>query len=157
MTEKQSIHDPYSERYLLTRAFQPDRSAVRLITYDGIRDVRIRKVTQYNLLLAGASPLPKLEVLMAYATENARRFAPYLRTDASVQALGLCAVKEISERRSVEMRIAVDDAVAITLRNGTAVRGICVAFSKWNMVLEIGGETLLIYKHGIRAFEKNPY
>ena len=119
--------------------------------------MRIRKVTQYNLLLAGQSPLPKLQVLLAYATENERRFAPYLQINEAVKDLGLRAVKEISERQIVKMRVAVNDAIAITLRNGIAVRGICVAFSKWNMVLEIGGESLLVYKHGIYAFEKNPY
>ena len=157
MTEKQSIHNPYSERYLLTRTFQADRSLVRLITYDGIRDERVRRVTQYNLLLAGASPLPKLEVLLAFSVENARHFSPYLQICEEVKDLQLRAVKKIAERRFVDMRVAVGDAVAITLRNGIAVRGICQAFSKYNMVLEIRRELLLVYKHGIHTFEKNPY
>ncbi len=157
MTEKQNIHNRYSERYLLTRTFQPDRSLVRLITYDGIRDERVRKVTQYNLLLAGASPLPKLEVLLAFSVENARHFSPYLQICEEVKDLGLRAVKKIAERQFVDMRVAVGDAVAITLRNGIAVRGICQAFSKYNMVLERHRELLLVYKHGIHTFEKNPY
>ena len=157
MTEKQSIHNPYSEQYLLTRTFQTDQSLVRLITYDGIRDERVRKVIQYNLLLAGASPLPKLEVLLAFSAENARHFSPYLQICEEVKDLGLRAVKKIAERQFVDMRVAVGDAVAITLRNGIAVRGICQAFSKYNMVLDIRGELLLVYKHGIYTFEKNPY
>ena len=157
MTEKQSIHNPYSEQYLLTRTFQTDQSLVRLITYDGIRDERVRKVTQYNLLLAGASPLPKLEVLLAFSVENARHFSPYLQIHEGVKDLGLKAVKKIAERRLVDMRVAVGDAVAITLRNAIAVRGICQGFSKYNMVLDIRGELLLVYKPGIYTFEKNPY
>jgi len=157
ITEKQNIHNPYSERYLLRRTFQTDRSLVRLITYDGIRDERVRKVTQYNLLLAGASPLPKLEVLLAFSLENARRFSPYLKIHEDVKNLRLRAVKKIAERRLVDMRVVVGDAVAITLRNGIAIRGICQAFSKYNMVLEIRRELLLVYKHGIHTFEKNPY
>ncbi len=157
MPEKPSIHNPYSERYLLTRTFQTDQSLVRLITYDGIRDVRVRRVTQYNLLLAGALPLPKLEVLLAFSVENARRFSPYLQICEEVKDLGLRAVKKIAERQFVDMRVAVGDAVAITLRNGIAVRGICQAFSKYNMVLERHREFLLVYKHGIHTFEKNPY
>jgi len=157
VTEKQSTHHSYSERYLLTRTFQTDQSLVRLITYDGIRDERVRQVIQYNLLLAGASPLPKLEVLLAFSLENARHFSPYLQIHEGVKDLGLKAVKKIAERRFVDMRVAVGDAVAITLRNGIAVRGICQAFSKYNMVLEIRGELLLVYKHGIYTFEKNPY
>ena len=157
MTEKQSTHNSYSERYLLTRTFQTDRSLVRLITYDGIRDERVRKITQYNLLLAGASPLPKLEVLLAFSVENAKHFSPYLQIHEGVKDLRLKAVKKIAERRFVDMQAAVGDAVEITLRNAIAVRGICQAFSKYNMVLDIRGELLLVYKHGIYTFEKNPY
>ena len=157
MTEKQSIHNSYSERYLLKRTFQTDRSLVRLITYDGIRDERILNVTQYTLLITGASPLPKLEVLLAFSVENARRFSPYLQIHEGIEDLGLRAVQKVAERRVVDMQVAVGDAVAITLRNGIAVRGICQAFSKYNMVLEIRGEPLLVYKHGIYTFEKNPY
>jgi len=155
--ERQSIHNSYSERYLLTRTFQTDRSLVRLMTYDGIRNERVQKVARYNLLIAGASPLPKLEVLLAFSVENVRRFSPYLQIHEGVKDLGLRAVKKIAERRFVDMRVAVGDAVAITLRNGIAVRGICQAFSKYNIVLEIRGELLLVYKHGIYTFEKNPY
>jgi sRNA-binding regulator protein Hfq len=157
VTEKQSIHNPYSEQYLLTRTFQTDRSLVRLITYDGIRDERVRKITQYNFLLADASPLPKLEVLLAFSVENARHFSPYLQIYEGVKDLGLKSVKKIAERRFVDMQVAVGDAVAITLRNGIAIRGICQAFSKYNMVLDIRGELLLVYKHGVYTFEKNPY
>lgn len=157
MTEQQSTHNSYSEQYLLTRTFQTDRSLVRLITYDGIRDERVRRVIQYNLLLANASPLPKLEVLLAFSVENARHFSPYLQIHEGVKDLGLKAVKKIAERQVVDMQVAVGDAVAITFRNGIAIRGICQAFSKYNMVLDIRGELLLVYKHGIYTFEKNPY
>ena len=157
VTEKQSIHNPYSEQSLLTRTFQTDQSLVRLITYDGIRDERVRKVIQYNLLLADASPLPKLEVLLAFSVENARHFSPYLQIHEGVKDLRLKSVKKIAERRFVDMQVAVGDAVAITLRNGIAIRGICQAFSKYNMVLDIRGELLLVYKHGVYTFEKNPY
>ncbi|MYG08983.1 hypothetical protein F4167_20690 [Candidatus Poribacteria bacterium] len=157
MTEKQSTHNSYSEQNLLTTTFQTPRSPVRLITYDGIRDERVRRVIQYNLLLANASPLPKLEVLLAFSVENARHFSPYLQIHEGVKDLGLKAVKKIAERQVVDMQVAVGDAVAITFRNGIAIRGICQAFSKYNMVLEIRGELLLVYKHGIYTFEKNPY
>lgn len=157
MPEKQNIHNSYSEQYLLRRTFQTDQSLVRLITYDGIRDERVRKVTQYNLLLANASPLPKLEILLAFSVENARHFSPYLQIREGVKDLELKAVKKIAERRFVDMRVVVGDAVAITLRNAIAVRGICQAFSKYNIVLDIRGELLLVYKHGIYTFEKNPY
>ena len=157
MEEKQSICSPYSEKYLLTRGFQEDRALVRLITYAGIRDERIRKVTQYNLLLAGQPPLPKLEILMAFSTRNVTLLQPHLQIHEDVKALGLKGVKKISERRIVDMQVVVEDAVAITLHNGVVFRGICKAFSKYNMVIEIRGELFLIYKHGIHAFEKNPY
>ena len=47
MTEHQT---QLTERHLSTKTFQRDRMLMRLITYNSIRDERIREVTQSSLL-----------------------------------------------------------------------------------------------------------
>ena len=142
---------PMTERQLLTKIFQQDRSLVRLITYAGIRDERIRKVTQYSLLLSGQPPLSKIEVLLAFSTGRMSVLRPNIETDEAVKALNLKAVKKITDRRVVDMDVAVGDMCRITLRNGVVISGRCKAVTKYNIVVEIRGELVLVYKHGIYA------
>lgn len=146
-----------TEVYLLTKVFQKDRSLVRLITYDGIRDERVRKVTQYSLLLSGQSPLSKIEVLMAFSTGRMSLLKLNLQMDASVKTLDLKAVKKIAERRIVDMQVSSGETCRITLRTGWVVTGVCQAFSKYNIVLGIRGEFVLVYKHGIHALAREGF
>ena len=53
---------PYSltEKYLLTKAFVSDGDTVRFITYDGFRDVKIKKIHPYSFDLADGSKIGKV-------------------------------------------------------------------------------------------------
>ena len=53
---------PYSltEKYLLTKAFISDGDTVRFITYDGFRDVKIKKIHPYSFDLADGSKIGKV-------------------------------------------------------------------------------------------------
>ena len=53
---------PYSltEKYLLTKAFISDGDTVCFITYDGFRDVKIKKIHPYSFDLADGSKIGKV-------------------------------------------------------------------------------------------------
>ena len=142
-----------SENYLLTKAFQENRSLVVLVTYAGKRYVRIRKVTQYNLLIQDELPISKLEVVMAYSTEDQTCIKPDHLIDDQVKALNQKPVKKISERRTVNTVVAVGDPVRIVLRTGDVITGFCKWFSRYNILLNVRGGSVLIYKHGIHELK----
>ena len=143
----------FSENYLLTKAFQENRSPVVLVTYAGKRYIRIRKVTQYNLLIQDELPISKLEVVMAYSTEDQMHIKPDHLMDNQVKALNQKPIKKISERRVVNMVVAVGDPVRIVLRTGDVITGFCKSFSRYNILLNVRGATVLIYKHGIHELK----
>ena len=142
-----------SENYLLTKAFQENRSLVVLVTYAGKRYIRIRKVTQYNLLIQDELPISKLEVVMAYSTEDETRIKPDHLIDNQVKALNQKPIKKISERRIVNMVAAVGDPVRIVLRTGDVITGFCKWSSRYNILLNVRGTSVLIYKHGIHELK----
>lgn len=142
-----------SENYLLTKAFQENRNLAVLVTYAGKRYVRIRKATQYNLLIQGELPIPKLEVVMAYSTEDQARIKPEHLVEDQVKVLNQKPIKKISERKVVNMVVAVSDPVRIVLRTGDVITGFCKSFSRYNILLNVRGATVLIYKHGIHELK----
>ena len=142
-----------SENYLLTKVFQENRNLVVLVTYTGKRYVRIRKVTQYNLLIQDELPVSKLEVVMAYSTEDQTRIKPEHLVEDQVKALNQEPIKKISERKVVNMVVAVSDPVRIVLRTGDVITGFCKSFSRYNILLNVRGATVLIYKHGIHELK----
>lgn len=142
-----------SESHLLTKAFQENRSVAVLVTYVGKRYVRIRKVTQYNLLIQDELPISKLEVVMAYATNDQTRIKPDHLIDNQVKALNQQPMKKISDRRTVNMVVAVGDPVRIVLRTGDVIIGFCKSFSRYNILLNVRGASVLIYKHGIHELK----
>ena len=142
-----------SESHLLTTAFQENRNLVVLVTYAGKRYVRIRKVTHYNLLIQDELPISKLEVVMAYATDAQTHIKSDHLIDDQVKALNQKPIKKISERRIVNMVVAVGDPVRIVLRTGDVIIGFCKWFSRYNILLNVNGASVLIYKHGIHELK----
>ena len=88
---------------------------MRLITYDGIRDERIRKVTQYSLLLSEQPPLSNIEVLMAFSTAGMTRLRSNIGRDEDVTTLCMKAIKKISERRIRDMQVSIGDCTGRVL------------------------------------------
>lgn len=142
-----------SESHFLTTVFQENRSLVVLVTYAGKRYVRIRKVTQYNLLIQDELPISKLEVVMAYATDDQTCIKPDYLIDNQVKALNQKPITKISERRIVNMVATVGDPVRIVLRTGDVITGFCQWFSRYNILLNVRGAAVLIYKHGIHELK----
>ena len=130
------------------------------MTYDGFRDVNIKKVFDYILLLQDGSTLAKLEVLMAFGKQSMQSLKQHIKKRSSVADQGFKAIKKRKYRPKVDIVAATDEIVDVVLRNGLVMRGIVVWNSRYNTVLRVGGtkeqggKIVLIYNHGIYAFEK---
>ena len=90
---------------------------------------------------------------MAYSTEDQMRIKPDHLMDNQVKALNQKPIKKISERKVVNMVVAVGDPVRIVLRTGDVITGFCKSFSRYNILLNVRGASVLIYKHGIHALK----
>ncbi len=151
MQTNSSVH--LSESHLLTQAFQENRNLVVLVTYAGKRYVRIRKVTQYNLLIQDELPISKLEVVMAYPTDAQTLMKSDHLIDDQVKTLNQKPIKKIRDRKIVNMVAAVGDPVRIVLRTGDVITGFCRWVSRYNILLNVRGAFVLIYKHGIHELK----
>ena len=143
-----------SEHYLLTKAYQ-HQSEVRLVTYAGTRDVKVKRVDTYDLYFSDAPPLKKIEVLMAFPKSAMPLLKEHVKRRLSVASQSMHAIEKIKDRPKVEMMASVGDRVNIILRNGLVVKGVCKLNSKYTVLVGVPGlnDPVLVYKHGIFEFK----
>lgn len=138
-----------TESDLLTTLFPANQNQVVLLTYTGKRCVTVREVCQYDLILQDGQEIKKIEVVMAFSTKDKAQIAPDLFIDEQIKALNQHAIEDIRDRRIVRMVVVVNNPVRITLRTGDVITGFVQAFSRFNILLNVNGAPVLIYKHGI--------
>ena len=89
-----------------------------------------------------------------------QRLKAHIKRREPIAKQGLKAIVSKKERPKVDVVAIPDDVVEVVLRNGLVMRGIVVWNSRYNTILRVGGtkaeggKIVLIYNHGVYAFEK---
>ena len=151
---------PYSltEKYLLTKAFTADGDTVRFITYDGFRDVKIKKIHPYSYDLDDDSKIDKIQILLAFPKSRMEHLKKHIKRRADIAKHKLQAILKRSERPQIDTTAEVGDNIEAILRDGLVVKGIVIWNSLYTIVLRVGGtkeeggKVVLLYKHGIHEF-----
>ena len=151
---------PYAltEKYLLTKAFISDADTVRFVTYNGFKDVKIKKIHPYSYDLDDDSQIDKIEILIAFPKSRMEHLKNHIKRRADIAEHKLKAILKRSERPKIDTAAEVGDTLAVVMRNGLAFMGIVIWNSRYNIVLRVGGtkeeggKVALLYKHGIHEF-----
>ena len=157
MQEKGRVPFALQEVYLLTCAFQKD-SDVRLITYDGFIDARVKDVLQYDLLLDDDRMVKKHDVILAFPTDRMPYVKAGIKRRKSVAELGLKKIERPSDKAKIDLTARLGSLVECVMRNGLVVVGENVWISKYNIVLRVGGKkdmggkVILVYRHALHHF-----
>ena len=152
--ERGRVPLPLQETYLLGRAFQKD-SDVRLVTYEGFVDGRVKKVFKYDIEMDDGSKIKKHDVILAFAKDR----MPYVKRDVkrrqSIADLGLKRIERYSERLKIDVLPHIRSRIECVMRNGLVITGETVWFSKYNIVMRVGGKKgsggkiILVYRHAL--------
>lgn len=151
---------PYAltEKYLLTKAFIADDDIVRFVTYDGFKDVKIKKIHPYSYDLDDDSQIDKIQILLAFPKSRMEHLKSHIKRRTDIAEYKLTAILKRSERPQIDTAAEVGDTLEIILRDGLAFTGIVIWNSRYNVVLRVGGrkeeggKVVLLYKHGIHEF-----
>ena len=151
---------PYAltEKYLLTQAFIAEGDTVRFVTYDGFKDVQIKKIHPYSYDLDDDSQIDKIQILLAFPKSRMEHLKNHIKRRADIAEYKLQAILKKSERPQIDTTAEVGDTLEIVMRDGLAFTGIVIWNSHYNVVLRVGGrkaeggKVILLYKHGIHAF-----
>ncbi|MYC77422.1 hypothetical protein F4X10_16795 [Candidatus Poribacteria bacterium] len=151
---------PYSltERFLLTKAFTADGDTVRFVTYNGFKDVKVKKIHPYSFDLADDSKIDKIQILLAFPTSRMEHLKKHIKRRADIAKHKLQPILKRSERPQIDTAAEVGDTIAVILRDGLSFQGIVIWNSRYNVVLRVGGtkeeggKVILLYKHGLHVF-----
>lgn len=156
---KTKIPYPLTENYLLKKAFQEDGN-VRFITYTGARDVEVREVINYHILLyKPGDKIEKLEIIMAFPAENMQAVKRGVKKRKSIAEKKLRSIRYKEERTEVDHTAEVGDTIQAIMRNGLVVTGIVLWNGYYNIVLRVGGtkeeggKVILLYNHALYNFK----
>ena len=77
---------PYSltEKYLLTKAFTADGDTVRFVTYEGFKDVKLKKIHPYSFDLADDSKIDKIQILLAFPKSRMEYLKKHIKRRADI-------------------------------------------------------------------------
>ncbi|MCY3743632.1 MAG: hypothetical protein OXH00_21675 [Candidatus Poribacteria bacterium] len=155
--EKGRVPFPLQEVYLLTQAFQKECD-VRLVTYAGIIDARVKDVFKYDIVLEDNTKIKKHDLILAFPKDRMPYLKEGIKRRKSIADLDLKAITHPSEKPKLDAVAQLGSLVECIMRNGLVVVGENVWISKYNIVLRVGGrkghrgKIILIYKHALHEF-----
>ena len=148
------MKNKYIERGLLGNTFE---KPIVLVTYQG--NVVIQKnvkVLKYDLKVDKGRMINKLEVMFAFPLNQFEQIKAGILLKEDIAKRKLKSIKRPKERPKVatgeQYQDGTGNAVNVTLRTGHRLTGKQVAATKYNLILTICDQHVLIYKHGILEY-----
>lgn len=150
------------ERDLLTKTFAP---SVTLITYKGVQPVSVRQVSRYDLVCENPENnaeelLKKIDVMFAIKTDTLNTVKVGITLNKDVKARNLRTPEKRKDRSVVLTQKDLDRGqnrdVRIVMRSGHVLRGVLRSYSPYNLVIEIAGAAVLVYRHGLLQYSVTP-
>ena len=155
-------YDDFGEKSLLTNAFAP--KAI-IYTYTGGQHVTVKNVLRFDIACQEVSnkhprKLRKIDVLFAIKDDTLRTVKDGIRIDTDVQARNLRTPEKRADRPTVltpeNLTRGLNRDVRLVMRSGHVLRGWLLRVSRYNIVLNIGGALVLVYRHGVLQYSVIP-
>lgn len=146
------------EKALLTTAFQPE---ALIYTYHGGQHVRVKNIETYAMncqRVKNQQPqrIKKTDVLFAIKADTLSSVKAGITLDKQVQAQNLRTAEKPKDRPVVLTTDNLADGhktdVRIVMRSGHVLRGYLLRYSRYNLVLNINGALVLVYRHGVLQY-----
>ena len=143
---------------LLCESFE---QPVRFVTYSGITD--LIKVSTKTYRLVGYDTkrervlYSKISILFAFPKAKMPALKPYIKIRAALKEQNLQPIQTRAERFHVDDALlaeATENASTVTLvtRAGYILKGHIQRFDEYVLYMDIGGETVIVYRHGLYDF-----
>lgn len=128
-----------------------------LVTYDGNVVITEKvKVRTYDMLVDGKQ-IAKLEVLFAFPLEKFEVIKADILLKEKVAEQNLKSIQKPKDRPHVatnkEYKAGTSKHVKLTMRTGHILSGEQLANTKYNLIVKVCAQPVLVYKHGILEYE----
>lgn len=145
------------EGYLIQDVFQK-YCPIRFVTYDGFRDVYVKKVVTYKFLLEDDSLLNKHDIILAFPQDRMVYVKKGIKRRRSIAEKNLKPIISRKDRPKINTAARIGNQIECVMRNGLVVTGENVWISRYNIVIRVGGKKgeggkiVLLYRHALYSF-----
>lgn len=152
---KKNDSQQFTEKDYLENKFE---KPIVLVTYDGnvLAKEKI-EVSKYDHKIDGQKATPKLIVLFAFSFGDYDAIRTGIKLNAKVEAQKLKPIKKRAKRPVVatpeEYGTGVGKPVQITMRTGHVLSGEQLKNTKYDLIINIEDQNVLVYKHGILEYQ----
>ncbi len=141
------------EKSLLMTELGP---VVLIYTYKGEQRVLVEAVKKYDIL-TNAGVVSKRDLMFVIKADTLEAVKTSITFDANVKKRNLRTAIKPKDRPKVftkqNLAKAANKTVRLVMRSGHILRGRLVRNSRYNLIMEINQQTVLVYKHGVLEFE----
>ena len=144
-----------NEKDLLETEFN---KPIVLVTYGGNQLIKEKvKVLKYDLKVDKGRMINKLEVMFAFPLKQFEQIKAGILFKEDIAKKKLTSIKRTKDRPKVatgeKYQNGTGNNVNVTLRTGHVLTSEQIAATKYNLILNISDQHVLIYKHGILEYE----
>ena len=144
--------NPFSEIHLLKKVLKPP---VIFYTPEGGKTVEVARIYPYAIQPKAGEVISKLDVMFALSKASLAKVKSGITIDPSIKAQDNRTAEKVADRPKVDgklMAAADQKPVRCVMLTGHILRGTQRALTRYHIVLEIAGENVLVYRHGVLAF-----
>ena len=156
------IYEALGEKNLLREGFKP---AALIFTYTQTKHVQVIDVEKYDLVCSDVAKdvvlqLRKINVMFAIKADTLETVKNSIHIDTDVKKRNLRTAYKRDDRPVVltneKLHNGLNRNVRLVMRSGHILIGQLIRYSAFNLVLNIGGAMVLIYRHGVLEYSIRP-
>lgn len=134
---------------------------IRLVTYSSIKDfsqVEADKNTITGIDSNGVkNTLSKVEILLAFSTENMSAVKPYIKKRTLLKDQNLQPIEIHNNRFQVSNKLLIqakanNSKVQVVTRSGNVISGLIPHFDNSVLYMLVGEKEVIVYRHGLYEF-----
>ena len=158
----EAVFETLEEKPLLMTGFKP---AALIYTYTQPKHVQVIDVEKYDLVCSGVaedvvSHLPKINVMFAIKADTLETVENSIYIEADVKKRNLRTAYKRNDRPTVltngKLHNGLNRNVRLVMRSGHVLTGQLIKYSAFNIVLNINGALVLVYRHGVLEYSIRP-
>ena len=150
--EKKRKPNLFSEIHLLTKVLKPP---VIFYMPDGGKTVEVARIYPYVIQPKAGEVLKKIDVMFALSKASLPKVKSGITINPTIKAHGNRTAEKVSDRPKIQQKLMASGdqkRVRCVMLTGHILRGTLRARTRYHLILEIAGEIVFVYRHGLLAF-----
>lgn len=132
------------------------KAPILIATFDGLKKVSIKGIKRFHLV-TNLGVIKKHDIIFVMLYGSVKQMGDSARINKNVENMKMRTEIKRKERPKVlnteTLQTAVNTPVKTTMLSGHVFYGILVEYNRYNLLLTVNNQPVLIYRHAVHQFE----